>query len=58
MNRQQLLDCAAGWFDQSGLLSAMRYRVAALQPSTIGSRSAQRAQPQRMVSTTQTLHSA
>ena len=49
MNRQQLLDCAAGWFDQSGLLSAMRHRVAALQPSTtesaaarpnVGSRSA------------------
>ena len=40
MNRQQLLDCAAGWFDQSGLLSAMRHRVAALQPSTTESTAA------------------
>ena len=28
MNRQQLLDSAVTWFDQGGLLSAMRHRVA------------------------------
>ena len=28
MNRQQLLGSAATWFDQGGLLSAMRHRVA------------------------------